>query len=240
MPKAMRSIIPRDKLINFSTHTPIHFSRLVLPQNQRPRKFVSSLETTNMITSLDQLDLNKRYTVADYMSWRFKERVELIRGMIFKMSPAPSRRHQAISRELLIEIGLHLRGSNCQVFDAPFDVQLSRNDETTIVQPDISVICDEAKLTDQGCTGAPDWIIEILSPGNATKEKKEKFELYEENGVREYWLVDPIINTVFQYQLTDEGRYIGSKPFVAGEKVTSVVIPDLVIDVEHILQMEGE
>lgn len=193
-----------------------------------------------MITSLEQLDLNKRYTVADYMSWRFKERVELIKGMIFKMSPAPSRRHQAISRELLIEIGVHLRGSTGQVFDAPFDVQLSRNDETTIVQPDICVICDEAKLTDQGCTGAPDWIIEILSPGNATQEKKEKFELYEENGVREYWLVDPIINTVLQYQLTDEGRYIGSKPFVAGEKITPVVVPDLIIDVEHILQREDE
>lgn len=218
----------------------MHFSLLVFIQNQRPQKFVSSLETTNMITSLDQLDLNKRYTVADYMSWRFKERVELIKGMIVKMSPAPSRRHQAISRELLIEIGLHLRGSKCQVFDAPFDVQLSRNDETTIVQPDICVICDEAKLTDQGCTGAPDWIIEILSPGNANKERKEKFELYEANGVREYWLVDPVSNTVLQYQLTEERRYIGSKPFVAGEQITPVVVPNLVIDVEHILQREEE
>ena len=83
-------------------------------------------------------------------------------------------------------------------------------------------------------------VIEILSPGNATKEKKEKFELYEENGFREYWMVDVIIYTVLQYQLTDAGRHIGSKPYVADEKVTSVVIPDLVIDVEHILQMEGE
>ena len=101
-----------------------------------------------MITSLEQLDLNKRYTVADHMSWRFKERVELIKGLIYKMSPAPSRRHHAISRELLIEIGLHLRGSKSQVFGGPFDVQLSRNGETTIVQPDICVICDGAKMTD--------------------------------------------------------------------------------------------
>lgn len=189
-----------------------------------------------MITSLNQLDLTKRYTVKDYMSWRFRERVELIRGIIHKMSPAPGRRHQAISRELLIEIGLFLRGYACQVFDAPFDVQLSKKDESTVVQPDLCVVCDESKLTEQGCSGAPDIIIEILSPGNSSREKKEKYELYEENGVREYWIVEPLSNTIYPYILDSEGVFQGQKPLVIGEQLTSTVLPGLEIDLEVIFK----
>jgi Uma2 family endonuclease len=150
-----------------------------------------------MITNIDQLDLQKSYSYADYLKWTFEERVELIKGKIFKMSPAPARRHQRISSVFHRELYQFLSNKTFQVYPAPFDVRLTprKNDHTnkiyTVVQPDICVICDPLKLDDQGCIGAPDWIIEILSPGNSQTEMKNKFEVYEENGVKEYWLADP-------------------------------------------------
>ena len=188
-----------------------------------------------MITDINQLDLSKSYTYADYLTWQFAERVELIKGKIFKMSPAPSRRHQAVSRNLQGEIYAFLKGKPCQLFDAPFDVKLSKGDEKTVVQPDICVICDELKLTDQGCTGAPDLIVEILSPGNTRKEMKEKFELYEENGVLEYWMVNYSEKTVFVYYL-QQGKYIGSKPFVGDEKVATSVLNGFVLTPNEIFR----
>ncbi len=189
-----------------------------------------------MITSLDQLDLNKTYTYSDYLSWKFKERVELLRGKIFKMSPAPNRKHQFVSGVLFGTIWNILKNEECQVFSAPFDVLLSRKGKDTVVQPDICVICDLNKLTEQGCTGAPDLIIEILSPGNSRKEMKEKFELYEENGVQEYWLADPGNEDITIYSLNKEGKYIGSKPFVAEEHASSSVIAGFSVVVEEVFK----
>ena len=186
-----------------------------------------------MITSLDQLDLSKKYTYADYLTWRFKERVELIKGHIFKMSPAPNRSHQSISLTIASALHVYLRGHNCKVYDAPFDVVLSKNDQSTVIQPDLCVIRDQVKLSKQGCTGAPDLIIEILSPGNAQREMKEKFELYEENGVQEYWIVSPSEQSVLIYNLK-EGKYIGSKPFISGEKVGSQIVDGFDMDVQEI------
>ncbi len=188
------------------------------------------------ITSLSQLDLSGSYTYQDYLTWKFKERVELIKGRIFKMSPAPNRKHQSISRNLFGELFIFLKNKPCFLFDAPFDVLLSKEGNNTVVQPDICVICDVSKLTEQGCTGAPDLIIEILSPGNSRKEKKEKFELYEENGVKEYWLVSPNENTVIIYNLNNEGKYIGSKPYVEGEVAASNVIDGFSISIEDAFQ----
>ena len=160
-----------------------------------------------MITSIDQLDFSKQYTYADYLTWKFDERVELIRGWISRMSPAPLVNHQRVSIKLAIQIGNFLEDKKCDVFVAPFDVRLTNkrkkvanNSIQSVVQPDICVICDETKLDKKGCIGAPDWVIEILSPGNSKKEMKEKFTLYEENGVREYWIVDP---THFAVQVFD-------------------------------------
>src|SRR5690606_15294096 len=122
----------------------------------------------------------KVYTYADYYSWKFKERVELLKGKILKMSPAPSRQHQKISADISFELRKFLTGKTCQVFYAPFDVRLERvkNDKLiqNVVQPDICVICDLTKLDDRGCSGAPELIVEILSPGNTKKEMKYKFE----------------------------------------------------------------
>jgi Uma2 family endonuclease len=187
-----------------------------------------------MSTRLEDLDLNQSYTYLDYLTWQFKERVELLRGRLVSMSPAPGRMHQEVSRNVLVAMAVFLKGRPCKVYDAPFDVVLSIKDNNTVVQPDICVICDSEKLTERGCTGAPELIVEILSPGNAKKELKEKFELYEENGVLEYWIISLSDQSVIVYRLNENGRYIGSKPFVEGENVSSGVIQGFEITVAEI------
>lgn len=181
------------------------------------------------ITSLNQLDLNGVYTYADYLLWKLEERVELFKGKIFKMSPAPNVKHQKISRNLTIEIGSLFKHKTCQLFSAPFDVRLSQNkgDEQifTVVQPDLCIICDTEKLDERGCVGAPDLVIEILSPGNSKKEMKNKFELYEEAGVREYWVVHPTEENVLVYVL-ENGEFKGTKP-VVDDYIISYIFPDL-------------
>lgn len=193
-----------------------------------------------MITDINQLDLDKTYSYADYLQWRFEERVELIKGKIFKMSPAPARKHQRISGYFQGELYKFLDNKVCQVYAAPFDVRLTprKSDKTnkihTIVQPDICVVCDPAKLDDQGCIGAPDLIIEILSPGNSQTEMKNKFEVYEENGVKEYWLADPTSEVIFVYILNEAGRYIGLPPFALEDQITSHVFPEFELSVADI------
>ena len=128
------------------------------------------------------LDYGKEYTYADYLQWRFKERIEILKGKVFKMSPAPARLHQKISRELGGIFYNYFRNHKCEFYVAPFDVRLvdtrkkSKKDEdiSTVFQPDICVVCDPKKLDKKGCLGAPDFIIEILSPGNSKKEMKYK------------------------------------------------------------------
>lgn len=169
-------------------------------------EIISSLRM-EPITSLSQLDSNKTYTYADYLTWKFEEFVELIKGKVLRHMSGPSSRHQQYSTNLIIEIGRFLKGKPCRVYAAPFDVRLTgggaNGDQQikTVVQPDICVVCDLTKIDARGCVGAPDWIIEILSPGNVGHDTKIKFDLYEENGVREYWIVAPGINTVTVYVL---------------------------------------
>lgn len=186
---------------------------------------------------VEEPDLSGTYTYADYLTWGWDEMVELIRGKIYKMSPAPGRLHQEISGELFRQLANHLKGKKCKVFSAPFDVRLpfmrGRSDKEifTVVQPDVCVICDETKLDDRGCLGAPDWIIEILSPHTSTKDLREKFDVYEESGVKEYWVVHPQEQTLLVYVLDDAGKYKGvRKPCVRTDRVASRVLPDLVID----------
>lgn len=190
------------------------------------------------ITSLNQLDLNGVYTYADYLLWKLEERVELFKGKIFKMSPAPNVKHQKISRNLTIEIGSLFKHKTCQLFSAPFDVRLPQNkgDEQifTVVQPDLCIICDSEKLDERGCVGAPDLVIEILSPGNSKKEMKNKFELYEEAGVREYWVVHPTEENVLVYVL-ENGEFKGTKP-VVDDYITSYVFPDLKVHTNDVFK----
>lgn len=183
---------------------------------------------TTRITSFDQLNPDAYYTYQDYLLWEFKERVELFLGRVFKMSPAPNVAHQRISMNLSMALSSHLKDGVCDIFHAPFDVKLpvsAKDGHTdTVVQPDIVVICDPSKLDEQGCNGAPDLVIEILSPGNSRKEMKEKFELYEASLVKEYWIVDPANSDVVIYSLNNDGKYVGSKPFVSGEVVLTEVM----------------
>ena len=156
------------------------------------------------VTRFEDLDLTRQYTYADYLTWEFQDRVELLRGWIARMSPAPSRYHQKVAGNLHAVLHQALRQNRCELYIAPFDVRLPRTGGgESVVQPDLCVICDTAKLTDRGCTGAPDWVIEVLSPGNSKREMRDKFSLYEESGVREYWVVDPDHDAIQTYVLTN-------------------------------------
>jgi len=193
--------------------------------------------STNRITSFDQLNPDAYYTYQDYLSWKFQERVELFLGKVFKMSPAPNVQHQRISGVIHNSFYNILSVQKCDVFSAPFDVRLPISQEKdTVVQPDIVVICDESKLDEQGCNGSPDIVVEILSPGNSRKEMKEKFELYEASLVPEYWIVDPGNEDVVIYTLNVNQKYIGSKPFVSGEHVESLIVPGLHIEVSEVFK----
>ncbi|MDO4228191.1 MAG: Uma2 family endonuclease [Capnocytophaga sp.] len=191
------------------------------------------------ITNLNQLDVaNGVYTYADYLLWKLKERVELFRGKIFAMSPAPSTKHQRISKNLNGELYLFFKGKTCQLFAAPFDVRLPKQSKKneqiyTVVQPDLCIICEPNKLDERGCIGAPDLIIEILSPGNSKKEMKDKFELYQEAGVREYWIVHPADENILIFVL-ENGKYHSLPPIVRGDKANSAIFSNLIIDTEDI------
>lgn len=191
------------------------------------------------ITSLDQLDPNGDYTYADYLLWQFTERVELLRGKIREMA-APNRRHQRISSNVQHFLSNALWKSPCQVYAAPFDVRLTRfselknQDVTTVVQPDLCVICDPAKLDNRGCIGAPDLIIEILSPGNSRTEMRDKFDLYQEAGVLEYWVVNPTERMILVWKLNEQGFYIGLPPIIEGDILKTPIIPTLEVIVTDV------
>ena len=191
------------------------------------------------ITSLDQLDPNGTYTYADYLLWQFSERVELLRGKIRQMS-APSVKHQRISIRFSRLFANALWKDTCQVFAAPFDVRLTRTREdmnvTTVLQPDLCVICDRSKLDDRGCNGAPDLIVEILSPGNSRIEMRDKFELYQEAGVLEYWIVSPTEKTIQVWKLNEQGYYIGLPPVVEGDLLGTSIVPNLEVNVTEVFE----
>lgn len=194
---------------------------------------------STVITNIDQLDLvNGIYTYADYLMWKIKDRVEILKGKIFKMSPAPAISHQSISFNLSGLLFMYFYNKPCKVFASPFDVVLKNKNgkEDTVVQPDLCIVCDPEKLADgKRCLGAPDLIIEILSPGNSKKELKNKYELYQEAGVREYWLVHPQDEYVI-INVLENNQYRALPPFVDKE-VTSVIFPDLSLQTEDIFRL---
>lgn len=155
---------------------------------------------------------DERWTYADYSRWPEDERWELIEGQAWSMSPAPLLRHQRIARKLFTRLANLLEGKTCEVFIAPFDILLPSGDEDdedveTVVQPDIAVYCDRSRLTERGGRGAPDLVIEILSPSTAKRDLNDKFRLYEKHGVREYWVVDPGNKSIQLWSIKADGRY---------------------------------
>jgi len=178
--------------------------------------------------------MQQKYTYADYAQWPEDERWELIDGVAYAMT-GPLRIHQKIVSELGRQIGNYLQDKPCEVYVAPFDIRLPRKDEAdakveTVVQPDLSIICDQSKLDKLGCRGAPDWLVEVLSPSTTLKDMNTKRGLYEQHGVQEYWIIHPEERWLMVYTLDAQGRY--GKPDVFGMDEPTVVqlFPGLSID----------
>ncbi len=192
-----------------------------------------------MITDINQLDFSKTYTYADYLTWQFDGMVELIKGKIFNMSPAPGSYHQSVNGNLFRDIAVFLKHNPCKVFIAPFDVRLSRykNDQEilTVVQPDICVICDRSKIDGKGCNGTPDLMIEILSPSTKKKDVQDKFQLYEESGVKEYWIVYPLEKLVDVF-LLENSKYRLVKKYVQDDIVPVNILEGLNISLEDVFE----
>ncbi len=171
------------------------------------------------------------YTIDDIYALPDDERAELIDGQIYYMAP-PNRRHQRISFYLSRKIADYIDSKNgsCEVYLAPFAVFLDE-DETTYVEPDISVICDTSKLNDKGCNGAPDWIIEIVSPSSKYMDYFTKLFKYRNTGVKEYWIVDPIKNQIITYYFEDETM----EQYTFFDKVKVSIYNDLKIDFSQII-----
>ena len=178
----------------------------------------------------------KTYTYKDYLTFDENERVEIIDGGIYNMSPAPSRIHQKIIMEISAEIRNYIKANKgpCEVYPSPFDVILKNDNEEpldskNIVQPDISVICDKNKLTDKGCTGSPDMIVEVVSPYNPNNDCIRKLNLYDKFKVKEYWIVDPMKKNIFVYTLSDSG-YGVPDVYTFKDKVKVNIYDNLEID----------
>ncbi len=153
----------------------------------------------------------EHHTYADYLTWPEGVRYELLDGVAYLMAPAPTLDHQEIAGDIYRQLANALDGNPCRPFIAPVDVRLPKAQEAdnlidTVVQPDVLVVCDAAKLDRRGVRGAPDFVVEVLSPGTASHDHVRKRRIYERAGVREYWLVHPIDRMVTVYRLV-EGEY---------------------------------
>jgi Uma2 family endonuclease len=201
-----------------------------------------------MITSITQLDPQGTYSYADYLTWTFQDTLELFKGKIRPMA-APGRTHQRLSWQLAGIFFNYFKKHRCEAYTAPFDVRLydrkkslkADKDIYTVVQPDLCVICDLGKLDERGCLGAPDLVVEILSPGNSAKEMRDKKNLYAEAGVREYWIVSAAYETITRFNLETDEEYGRPLIFVNDELMPSVVFPDFNLQLSDVFPApEGE
>lgn len=198
----------------------------------------------------------ERYSWSDYLAWPEGERYELVDGIAYAMSPAPRRRHQETSRAIFRQIDGRLAGKPCEAYFAPFDVKLSSDesdDAPTVVQPDITVTCDRTKLTEQGMTGPPDLVIEIVSPDSGLNDRVwseaplparpcilgRKFDLYERFRVKEYWIVDQDEKVVEVYRLGDAGTYRRIGAFGPEDTVTAEAVPELSVSLAEVFAEPG-
>jgi len=182
---------------------------------------------------------NISYTYEDLLTWPEEERWELIDGVPYDMTPAPSLRHQDILGRLYRQFGDFLDGAPCRVILAPFDVRLPKASEswlttTTVVQPDLTVICEREKLDDHGYVGAPTLVVEILSSYTSPKDLRVKLQLYERVGVKEYWVVYPGEKVIQIYTLNEHGRYDAPAIAVVDDQLPVGVLPGLVIDLARV------
>lgn len=190
-------------------------------------------EVEEMSMPAKKLPQSQKYSRKDYLAWSDEERWEIIDGTAYNMTPAPSRAHQKISGNLFFHLKGYLKGKACEIYDAPFDVFLS---DDNIVQPDLVIVCDQAKLTERGCEGTPDLVVEILSPATSKKDLNEKFSLYERFGVKEYWIVFPFEGNsqIHVYTLNEENLYGEPAVFAKGDFATTTLFEELRIEVSEI------
>ncbi len=194
---------------------------MALPQNSKKRDF---------------------FTYTEYLGWPDEERWEIIDGQAFAMTPAPGMTHQQISIALGSKLYAFFEDRLCSVFDAPFDVRLPEADETAnnasnVVQPDIVVYCDPEKLDEHGGKGAPDLVVEILSPSSADRDLIDKMALYERHGVREYWVIDPVHQIVTTYNPDINKKFVCEKRFAREHKLKSTIFPKLSIDLKKVFKL---
>ena len=177
----------------------------------------------------------KEYTYADYLTYPDDERWEIIDGVPY-MQAAPAPVHQEVLTELVRQIANYLSGKTCKVYPAPFCVRFPIGNEKNekevknIVEPDISIVCDKSKLDNKGCNGAPEMIIEIISPSSVKMDRVIKFNKYEKAGVQEYWIVDPDQKLISVFVLQGNQRYGRTELYTEDDKITVSIVPDLIID----------
>jgi len=189
------------------------------------------------------LDMNKRYSYADYLTWFDDVRRELYNGFIHLLSPSPNLKHQIIAGNLHLIIGNYLNKKQCKVFFAPSDVRFPKNNNKedkqifTVVQPDIYIVCDLEKLDEKDCIGAPDLIIEVITPKYGKRDVKDKFKIYEENGVREYWIVHPNDETVIVFLLDETGKFAHSCMYAGNDKIPVAILGgNLEVDLTEVFE----
>lgn len=184
---------------------------------------------------------DRMYSYADYLQWSDEEKWEIIDGIPYNMAPAPSPRHQSICMALSAEFYNHFKNKPCKVFAGPLDVRLPRKGESEdekildVVQPDILIVCDKSKLDTKGCLGAPELIVEIISPGTSQKDSITKLNLYEKSGVLEYWLIRPDEKTVMVFTLGKDKKYGRPEMYSHKDTVKSSIFTELKIELHEVM-----
>jgi len=200
------------------------------------------MKTKTKIKDISELDLSKIYTYADYLTWWFEERVELFKGKIHNVGATPKRIHSEVRGNIVMALWKFIKENNYEFYTAPFDVRLNADQNLphheiyTVVQPDIVVICNKDILDDLGANGAPDLIVEILSPSTIKKDYTEKFNLYEENGVKEYWIANPEGRSLQIFHLEND-KYIELETYEEKvEVISSKLFTDLKIEMTDVFE----
>lgn len=181
-----------------------------------------------------------KYSYADYLTWPEDERWEIINGIAY-MQSAPSPVHQEILVGLLAQFHQYLSDKSCKVYPAPFCVRLVKDDEAKnedikkVVEPDITIVCDKSKIDERGCSGTPDLIIEIISPSSIKMDKFIKFNRYEEAGVKEYWIVEPVGKLVSVFVLRDQ-KYGRPEIYTEDDKIRVSIFSDLSVDLKPVFK----
>lgn len=191
------------------------------------------------------INFNKTYSFADYFSWSDGKRYELIDGKVKRMTPAPNKKHAVLTANIFGWIwGLFKnKKAKCRIFHAPFDVRFPDSEEEssddkifTVVQPDICVVCDEKKLDEKGCKGAPDLIVEVISPSTAKNDFNDKFNLYQKHGVREYWIVQPNERVLTVYKLKGNNAFDDGTYFTIDDIAQSFIFDDIKVNMREIFE----